>query len=83
MYMPCWLQWHIPCKHFFTIFWLVEGWVWNALPETYKRSARLSAHSKTLSEQQILQSIADEAVTEQDISTENEGCYYPTTKYIA
>ena len=25
---PDWLQWHIPCKHFFGIFHLVEGWGW-------------------------------------------------------
>ena len=48
---PDWLQWHIPCKHFFGIFCLVEGWGWNALPDTYKRSAYLSADSTALSKQ--------------------------------
>ena len=51
---PDWLQWQIPCKHFFSIFRLVEGWGWNALPDTYKKSAYLCSDSKALSEQQQL-----------------------------
>jgi len=37
------LQWHIPCKYFFSILRLVEGWGWNALPDQYKKSAYLCA----------------------------------------
>ena len=64
---PDWLQWHVPCKHFFSIFRLVEGWGWNALPDAYKKSAYLCADSTALSEQHNLkpQSTADEAITEQ------------------
>ena len=47
---PDWLQWHIPCKHFFCIFRLKRGWGWEALPVTYKQSAHLSTHSLALSE---------------------------------
>lgn len=34
---PDWLQWQIPCKHFFGIFGLVEDWGWDALPEVYRK----------------------------------------------
>lgn len=62
---PDWLQWHIPCKHFFGIFRLVEGWGWNALPETYKESAYLSADSTPLSKQHSLsQPLSSGDVTE-------------------
>ena len=49
-----WQEWHIPCKHFFCIFRLVEGWGWSALPDTYKKSSCLSSDSKALSEQHLL-----------------------------
>ena len=64
---PDWLQWHIPCKHFFIIFRVVEGWGWNALPDAYTKSAYLCADSTALSERYNLkpQSTADEAITEQ------------------
>ena len=34
-----WLQWHIPCKHFWTVFRFYPSWSWNSLPESYKSSA--------------------------------------------
>ena len=37
-----WIRWHLPCKHFFTIFRLMEGWGWNSLPQKYLQSAYLS-----------------------------------------
>ena len=70
---PDWLQWHIPCKHFFGIFRLVEGWGWNALPDTYKRSAYLSADSTALSKQHSLsQSLSSEGVTELGSSSNDD-----------
>ena len=67
---PDWLQWQIPCKHFFSIFRLVEGWGWNALPDTYKTSAYLCSDSKALSEQQQLpQFTVEETNTEHGTST--------------
>jgi hypothetical protein len=50
-----WLEWHIPCKHFFCIFRLVEGWGWNALPDAYQKSSCLCSDSKALSQQYLLQ----------------------------
>ena len=38
-------DWHIPCKHFFTVFWLKYAWNWEALPQTYRDSAYLSTDS--------------------------------------
>ena len=69
---PDWLQWHLPCKHFFAIFHLVEGWGWDALPETYKRSAYLCADSEALSEQHNPLSTADEAITKPDTRIQHE-----------
>ena len=37
-----WTKWHIPCKHFFAVFRLKQGWGWDALPQVYKQSAYLS-----------------------------------------
>jgi len=40
-------DWHFPCKHFFSIFRMVEGWDWESLPKSYKSSPRLTAtHSQ-------------------------------------
>ena len=43
-----WVRWNIPCKHFFTIFRLVDGWGWESLPDVYKRSPYLCDDSSAL-----------------------------------
>lgn len=48
---PDWLQWQMPCKHFFGIFRLVEGWGWDALPEIYQEMPYLCADYSALSKQ--------------------------------
>lgn len=45
-----WVKWNIPCKHFFAIFRLVEGWGWESLPDVYKRSPYLCDDSSALHE---------------------------------
>ena len=42
------VRWNIPCKHFFTIFRLVDGWGWESLPDVYKRSPYLCDDSSAL-----------------------------------
>ncbi len=39
---PDWIQWHLPCKHFFCVFGMVEGLEWESLPESYKSSPHLT-----------------------------------------
>ena len=46
---PDWMQHHYPCKHFFAIFRLRPQWDWNALPQTYLASPRLSLDTDALS----------------------------------
>ena len=48
---PDWLQWQIPCKHFFAIFRLIEGWGWNTLPDVYKNGPYMCADTTALSRQ--------------------------------
>ena len=48
---PDWLQWHIPCKHFFAIFRLVEKWGWDALPEIYRKMSYLCTDNSSLNSQ--------------------------------
>lgn len=43
-----WLQWHIPCKHFWTVFRFYPSWSWNSLPESYKSSAYLSSDTEAM-----------------------------------
>ena len=43
-----WVQWHMPCKHFFAIFRLNSQWDWNRLPNRYKESAYLSSDGGAL-----------------------------------
>ena len=45
---PDWTQYHYPCKHFFAIFRLRPEWDWNALPDTYRTSPRLSLDTEAL-----------------------------------
>lgn len=75
---PDWTQWHIPCKHFFSIFRLVEGWGWNALPDTYRKSAFLCSDSKALAEQyKLSQSTISETNTELGGSNSSEEADIP------
>ena len=37
-----WVIHHLPCKHFYAIFQLKNGWNWDKLPEVYVNSPRLS-----------------------------------------
>ena len=37
-----WTNWHIPCKHFFTIFKHRSAWQWSNLPPSYLHSPYLS-----------------------------------------
>ena len=43
-----WVKWNIPCKHFFAIFRLVDGWGWESLPDVYKRSPYLCDDSSAV-----------------------------------
>ena len=43
-----WLQWHIPCKHFWTVFRFYPSWSWNSLPESYESSAYLSSDTEAM-----------------------------------
>ena len=43
-----WVEWHIPCKHFFAIFRFYPAWNWASLPESYKTSAYLSTDTGAL-----------------------------------
>ena len=43
-----WIQWHLPCKHFFAIFNLYPQWGWKQLPNEYLNSAYLSMDTDAL-----------------------------------
>ena len=43
-----WVRFHIPCKHFFAVFFKRERWQWNSLPSNYLLSAYLSQDSEAL-----------------------------------
>ena len=45
---PDWTEYHYPCKHFFAIFYHHCAWDWNALPQTYLCSPRLSLDTQAL-----------------------------------
>ena len=68
-------------------FRLVEGWGWDALPDTYKRSTHLCADSTALSEQhKVPQSTTDESVANQSTSSISEDSardVLPTKRYIS
>ena len=40
---PDWIQWRIPCKHFFAVFKFFEKWGWESLPEQYKCQPHISS----------------------------------------
>ena len=43
-----WVQWHIPCKHFWAVFRFYPAWYWARFPESYQRSAYLSTDTGAL-----------------------------------
>ena len=43
-----WKNWHIPCKHFFTIFKQRAAWQWSNLPPSYLHSPYLSTDVEAL-----------------------------------
>ena len=43
-------DWHLPCKHFFSIFRVYPKWDWNSLPETYRNSTYLSTDHRFFQE---------------------------------
>ena len=45
---PDWEKFHLPCKHFFAIFWLKPTWTWNKLPKSYLESAYLCLDNNAL-----------------------------------
>lgn len=67
---PDWTQYHYPCKHFFALFRLRPTWNWNALPEAYRTSPRLSLDTQALtnyfSEDSIMR--LDEGAQDGDMS---------------
>ena len=40
---PDWIQWRIPCKHFFAVFKFFEQWGWESLPEQYTSQPHISS----------------------------------------
>lgn len=45
-----WQQWHIPCKHFFAVFNIRDGWTWNRFHPNYLKSPYLSTDSVSLND---------------------------------
>ena len=45
-----WITWHLPCKHFFSIFRVYPKWDWNSLPESYRNSAYLSTDQTSITD---------------------------------
>ena len=43
-----WVEWNLPCKHFFCIFRLCPQWGWDSLPSSYTSSAYLSTDQAAL-----------------------------------
>ena len=43
-----WINWQIPCKHFFVIFRLIPRWDWYCLPQKYLCSAYISSDTASL-----------------------------------
>ena len=46
-----WHRYHIPCKHFFTIFQYRDSWQWNQLPKSYLEGPYVSMDSTALTKQ--------------------------------
>lgn len=47
---PDWAEHHYPCKHFFAVFHHHSTWDWNALPQAYLSSPRLSLDTQALNQ---------------------------------
>lgn len=43
-----WVRYHLPCKHFFSIFTNRQDWGWDKLPSGYLQSAYLSTDKQAL-----------------------------------
>ena len=43
-----WVRYHLPCKHFFTVFMHRKDWPWEKLPQVYLNSAYLSTDTQAL-----------------------------------
>ena len=54
-----WKRWHLPCKHFFTIFRWIQQWDCDALPLEYKNSAYLSTDNSAIHEYLDKQGVLD------------------------
>ena len=50
---PDWIQWRIPCKHFFAVFKFFEKWGWESLPEEYKSQPHISSDAGALNNSMI------------------------------
>ena len=46
---PDWIQWRIPCKHFFAVFKFFDKWGWDSRPEQYKCQPHVSSDVGALS----------------------------------
>ena len=44
-----WIQWKLPCKHFFAVFKFFDKWGWDSLPEQYKCQPHISSDLGSLS----------------------------------
>lgn len=69
-----WQQWHIPCKHKFTVFNLQNGWAWDRFRPEYLNSPYLSIDSPSLNdttcfETSIEQQNVETSPTECDLTT--------------
>jgi len=43
-----WIEWNLPCKHFFCVFEHYPQWNWDSLPDQYTKSAYLSTDQAVL-----------------------------------
>ena len=43
-----WIEWNLPCKHFFCVFEHYLQWNWDSLPDQYTKSAYLSTDQAAL-----------------------------------
>jgi len=63
-----WVEWNMPCKHFFCVFQLYPQWNWNSLPDHYTSSAYLSTDQAALNSYfGADQHAADPDVADQDV----------------
>ena len=86
-----WVEWHIPCKHFWAIFRFYPDWNWERPPDSYKASAYLSSDTGALdnffnealsnidSQLQDNSSTDDNLRPAQDKIPKQQVCYYMYT----